>query len=886
MSLPLIPESRRLIDVALPVPLFRTFSYAVDGAFEHAIVPGSRVVVPWRTREEVGIVVATDVAPVDGVKYKAVRAVPDAEPALSPAMLATGHWLADHYVAPLGMALRSALPAGLTGAAAPSPPGRTRRTLVLGTRLESLLERDAIFKRAPRQRAVYEFVEASGGRTSVEQAVAQLGVSEGVIQSLVKRDLLQLQRESVMRDPFSDRVGAPQVRHEATAAQRAAIGTIGSGKGGDVFLLHGVTGSGKTLVYLEVLRRIVDEGGRSAIVLVPEIALTPQTVDRFRGVFGDRVAVLHSALSDGERLDAWRSLRRGSKRIAVGARSAIFAPLQDVGAIIVDEEHESSYKQNETPRYHARDVAVVRARHEGAITVLGSATPSLESWVLAKEGKYHLVSLPDRVGGGVLPAIEVVDLGSVRRGDGGAWSGGTGSALESERVAAMRGEGGGDAIRSTDGAPEWVRARAGVGDVSARGGEGFQASAGVGERGAPPKINATSSTSDLHHHSIAPITNSSTEASELPSSSAQDSASAAPSDLPARVPAPPRRLTSPASRDPFRRTVSEPLERALRETLALREQSILLLNRRGYASFMQCSACGDVSACPNCSISLTYHRAPERLICHYCGHAEAIRDNCARCGAATMRQRGLGTQQVERLLVERFPEARIARMDVDTTSGKWAHAEILDRFGSGEIDVLLGTQMIAKGLDFPNVTLVGVIDADIGINLPDFRAAERTFQLLAQVSGRAGRSVKSGRVIIQTRMGDHHAVRCAVTHDYLGFVEQELQGRASPSYPPTIRLANVIFSTTRETAAAELAQDATEWIRRLASARPELRLTIVGPAPCAVDRIKQRWRWHTLVKCHSASALTRALRYFAERYDVPNRDGMRLVVDRDPVSLL
>lgn len=233
-----------------------------------------------------------------------------------------------------------------------------------------------------------------------------------------------------------------------------------------------------------------------------------------------------------------------------------------------------------------------------------------------------------------------------------------------------------------------------------------------------------------------------------------------------------------------------------------------------------------------------------------------------------------------------LPKARVERMDADTMSKKNRFRQILGEFRTGKIDILIGTQMIGKGLDFPNVTLVGVIDADIGINLPDFRAAERTFQLLAQVSGRAGRSVKSGRVIIQTRMGDHHAVRCAVTHDYLGFVEQELPGRASPPYPPTIRLANVIFSTTRETAAAELAQDATEWIRRLASARPELRLTIVGPAPCAVDRIKQRWRWHTLVKCHSASALTRALRYFAERYDVPNRDGMRLVVDRDPVSLL
>ena len=890
MSSELSPGSPRLIDVALPVPLFRTFSYTVDQAFEHPIVPGSRVVVPWRNRHEVGIVVATDVAPVDGVRYKAVRSVPDAAPALTPALMATGHWLADHYVAPLGMALRSALPAGLTGAATPSPPGRTRRTLAIGTRLESLLERDAVFRRAPRQRDVYDFVEAIGGRASVAQVVEQLGVSEGVIQSLVKRGLLRLERERVARDPFGDRIGSPQVHHVATPAQRAAVETIGAGAAGDVFLLHGVTGSGKTLVYLDVLRKVVDAGGRSAIVLVPEIALTPQTVDRFRGVFGERVAVLHSALSDGERLDAWQALQRGEKRIAVGARSAIFAPLRDVGAIIVDEEQESSYKQNETPRYHARDVAVVRARHEGAITVLGSATPSLESWVLARDGKYHLISLPDRVGGGVLPAIEVVDLGAVRRGEGGAWTGGGGSAIQSERIAAMQTERGAttptererEASAATGEAREASVATGEGREASAASGEAREASAATGEargavaasereRGAPPKNNDT--TPPLHppYHSSAP-----------PIISPPDQ----PADLPSRVPAPPRRLEAAGTRDPFRRTVSESLERALRETLAAHEQSILLLNRRGYASFMQCSSCGDVSACPNCSISLTYHRAPERLICHYCGHAEELRANCARCGAATMRQRGLGTQQVERLLVERFPEARIARMDVDTTSGKWAHAEILDRFGGGEIDILLGTQMIAKGLDFPNVTLVGVIDADVGINLPDFRAAERTYQLLAQVAGRAGRSAKSGRVIIQSRMGDHHAVRCAVTHDYLGFVEQELPGRASPPYPPTVRLANVVFSATAEDATAQLAQQATEWLRRLATARPELRLTIIGPAPCAVDRIKQRWRWHTLVKCGSASALTRALRYFAERFDVPNRDGMRLVVDRDPVSLL
>ncbi|MBC7897567.1 MAG: primosomal protein N', partial [Cytophagaceae bacterium] len=551
---------------------------------------------------------------------------------------------------------------------------------------------------------------------------------------------------------------------------------------GQVALLHGVTGSGKTLVYIELLRKVVRERGRSAIVLVPEIALTPQTVDRFRSVFGDDVAVLHSALSDGERLDAWRALRRGERRIAVGARSAIFAPLENVRAIIVDEEHESSYKQNEAPRYHARDVAIVRARREGAVVVLGSATPSLESWVQAREGRYDLVSLPDRVGGGVLPSVQVVDL----------------------------------RVRDTAAAP-------------------------------------ASATDD-------------------------------PADPQQRIPAPAQAITM--SRDPFRRMMSEPLERELVTRVARGEQAILLLNRRGYSSFLQCSACGDVAACPHCSISLTYHRTTERLSCHYCGHAEPPYTACRRCLQATVRQRGMGTQQVERLLSERMPSLRIARMDMDTTSGKWAHADILDLVGRREVDVLLGTQMIAKGLDFPNVTLVGVIDADVGINLPDFRAAERTFQLLAQVAGRSGRGVKGGHVVIQTRMVDHPAVQCAVTHDYHAFVEQELAGRVSPPYPPTTRLANVVLSGLEEQAVADATQAAVHWLQRLVQARALPGIAIIGPAPCPVDRIKQRWRWHLLVRTNDGGMLTNVLQFLATRFEVPDRAGLRLTIDRDPTSLL
>jgi primosomal protein N' (replication factor Y) len=345
-----------------------------------------------------------------------------------------------------------------------------------------------------------------------------------------------------------------------------------------------------------------------------------------------------------------------------------------------------------------------------------------------------------------------------------------------------------------------------------------------------------------------------------------------------------RRRTEAVSE--FSAVVGERLERALHERLEREEQSILLLNRRGYASFVQCGDCGDVVSCPNCSITLTYHRAPERLICHYCLFRTPPVTTCIRCGGRTVRQRGLGTQQVERLLGERWPAARIARMDVDTTSGKWAHAEILDRVGRGEVDILLGTQMIAKGLDFPNVTLVGVVDADVGINLPDFRASERSFQLLSQVAGRAGRGPKGGSVIIQTRVPSHHAVRCALTHDYAAFVAEEIPARRNPVYPPHTRLINVIVSGLAEEPVANVAIAAADWLRELIDSAPDLPVTVVGAAPCPIDRIKRRWRWHFLLKSDHAGSLTRVMRYFLERFEVPPAYDMRVVIDRDPVTLL
>ena len=752
-----------LIDVALALPLFRTFTYRVPDDLTGSVTIGSRVVVPFRQGKEIGIVVGSGSVR-EGVKYKDVVEAPDDAPVMDSAVLALCRWIADYYVVPLGVALRTALPAALTGANAPVPSRKSRRVVQITVELTSLLHRDEVFSRSPQQRALYELLEALGGRAAAELLREQLDFSPSVLRGLVARGLVEVGSETVARDPFLTRaLRAPDV-HTPSAAQQNAIMRLALAKPGQVALLHGVTGSGKTLVYLEMLRRVVLEQGKTAIVLVPEIALTPQTVDRFRAVFGDRIAVLHSALSEGERYDAWLALRRGEKRIVVGARSAIFAPLRDLGAIVVDEEHESSYKQGEAPRYHAREVAIVRARAEGAVVVLGSATPSLESWTNASSGKYELLTLPERAGGARLPAVHVVDLRAER-----------------------------------------------------------------------PK--------------------------------------AKPSDMPAVDAA-------------FASAVSPALDDAIRHRLARSEQTILLLNRRGYSAFVQCGTCGDVAICPNCSISLTYHRTRERLVCHYCQQAEPVHEVCLRCGGTRLLQRGLGTQQVERLLSERYPGARIARMDVDTTSGKWAHTEILDRVGSGEVDILLGTQMIAKGLDFPNVTLVGVIDADVGINLPDFRASERCFQLLSQVAGRAGRGPKGGEVFIQTRSPSHHAVKCAVTHDYHRFVHEELSGRKHPLYPPYVRIANVVLSGTQEEATARLATRTAVWLHKLLEARPAPGVTVIGPAPCPVERVKNRWRWHVLIKAERPQDLGRVGRYLVERFEVPKQFGLRLTLDRDPVALL
>lgn len=821
-------EDGSFVAVALPVPVPQLFTYRCDGPPPS---PGTRVLVPFRQAVHVGWATGS-AEPRPGARR--ILSALETRPSAPAELMALARWVAGYYVAPLGLALKAMTPAGLTdrshqrlvplrppgprddlgqperrvlAAVGASPGGRavgavrrragspgfwpavrrlaarglvghatalpqlqaprTRKAVRLARPIGTLDEMDRVFGRAARQREAYERLKEAGGAMPLA-ALVDGGFSRSVVAGLVARGVAEIAGEPVHRDPFGD--GSPGAWREASGgepaaslapspSQKEALAPMRAalGKGG-AFLLHGVTGSGKTLVYVELLKDVLARG-EGAVVLVPEIALTPQTVGRFREAFGDSVAVLHSGLSAGERCDAWRRLRSGEKRIAIGARSAVFAPVQRLGAIVVDEEHDGGYKQSETPCYQARDVALVRAARASALCVLGSATPSLESWANAKSGKLALLSMPERVGGGSLPDVRVADMRT-----------------------------------------------------------------GRGPRGGAPALRE-------------------------------------PSAFPPHV-------------------VSPQLASAIHARLSRREQVILLLNRRGYASFLLCRACGSVRECGRCSVSMTLHRSRRQLVCHHCGRTAPVPEACAECGSEALSRQGLGTEQVERVLVEAIPGVRVARMDADTTSGKWSRHEILGRVRDGAVDILVGTQMVAKGLDFHRVTLVGVVNADVGLHLPDFRASERAFQLLAQVAGRSGRGERRGEVVIQSYVPGHHVVRAVVAHDYVGFAERELQARRSPPYPPTVRLARVVASGRSRDAASKAAEELAEWVRRRPGEGPE----VLGPAPAPLEKLKDRFRWHLLLR-GSAAQIGRALRAVAAP-GAPAAAGVRLSLDRDPAQLM
>jgi primosomal protein N' (replication factor Y) len=746
------------VDVVLPLPLPRPFTYRIP-AGKHA-EPGYRVLVPFGSRRLTGIVVGR--AP-NGDEIDEVRDVLDVldeRPSFSGELLELTRWMADYYVCSWGDVVRAMLPGG-------SSSGRTSAGIKTelhvrfapSYRHEGAADELRSVLRGARQVAVIEALAGYRSQGLPEPRQADLldraEASSSTVQSLMKRGILERVSKEIVRSPLDAIDGdSPPAGHVMHAGQSAALDAICPAVEGDsfhTFLLHGVTGSGKTEVYIEALKRTL-ERGRTGIVLVPEIALTPQTVRRFRSHFGDRIAVFHSRMSPGERFDAWRMLRDGRFDIVIGPRSAVLVPLSNVGLIVVDEEHDSSYKQQDpAPRYHARDVAVMRAHIEGAVCLLGSATPSLESFYNARGGKYTLLEMPERV---PMPGGETASLPEVR-------------------------------------------------------------------------------ILDL------------------------------------------RRKSTPG-------VLSDFLVHAICERLDRAEQVILLQNRRGYAPLLTCTSCGASPECPDCSVTMTVHKSRRHLRCHYCGRRARIPRSCPECGADALEMLGTGTQRVEEELVERFPESRIVRMDHDTTTGKHAHDRLLKEFGSGRADILLGTQMVAKGLDFGNVTLVGVVNADTGLLLPDFRSEERTYQLLCQVAGRAGRALLAGEVVIQTRNPDRPVIRYARDHDYASFARAQLADRRALSYPPFGRLASVEFKGPRAGEAAELARRWTAALRERAAG-----MDVLGPEEAFISRVKKQYRFHTLVKAGRTerdAGLQEVLRDTLEACGQPPR-GFRVNIDVDPVGM-
>jgi primosomal protein N' (replication factor Y) len=734
-----------LVEVAVAAAVRGTFTYRVPASLAGEVSLGQRVAVPFgRSPRATGYVVGFPTTPPPGFELRDVAAVLDAFPPFTPKLVELLRWAESYYLVPPGELLRAALPPGLNtrgGAAGPD-----RRRVEFAAPAPGAAEALATLGRARAQRAVLDYLLARG-RITVEELKAAFPTGRTALGQLVKRGLALLDSES----PVTGRGVLPAVDRAVTltADQAAALSEVTGAFGTfSTFLLHGVTGSGKTEVYLRAIAA-ARAAGKGALVLVPEIALTPQLSGRFRARFGDEVALLHSGLSDAERHAEWLRLRRGEARICVGVRSAIFAPVEELAVIVVDEEHEPSFKQEDGPPYHARDLAVVRGKFEDAVVLLGSATPSLETLENARRGRYRLLSLPVRVDDRPMPRVELVDL---------------------------------------TGRP---RAR----------------------RGEPPTL------------------------------------------------------------------LSAELQQALGETLVAGQQSILFLNRRGYQTLVLCEDCGAEARCPDCSVALTHHARRGLLLCHYCGRSEPFGGRCGTCDGLRFGL-GFGTEQVEEATRRLLPTARVGRLDRDAVSGAGDTAAVLARFARRELDVLVGTQMVTKGHDFPGVTLVGVVLADTSLSLPDFRAAERTFQLLTQVAGRAGRGADAGRVLIQTFNPSTPAVARSVLHDYLGFAEEELARRQALSYPPFARLMAVRVEGS-ESGARTTAEALAE------AARPALGpgTALIGPAPAAIERIRGKSRWHLLFRAPGHPPLMRIHRALAQVAQRPP-GGASIRFDMDPYSMM
>ena len=728
-----------VVRVAIDLALDRLFDYEVPEALERKLAVGQLLSVPFGRREARGFAIEVAGAAAGGAPrtLKPVTGIVDETPFFSPSLLELVKKVAAYTASPLESVLRAALPAAVLHKNA-----RAKEQLFV----EPVENGPAGEGVTSRQRWLAEQVaRLDGGWLS--QLCAELKTAPGSMRTLERLGLVRIAARARRRDPLAGRKVLPTRPLPLNEEQSAALAVVKSAS--SPVLLFGVTGSGKTEVYLQAIAAEL-AAGRGAIVLVPEISLTPQTVQRFASRFGGRVAVLHSALSDGERYDEWHRIRAGEARVVVGPRGAVWAPVADLGLIVVDEEHEPSYKQEDVPRYSARDVAVLRGALEGARVVLGSATPSLESWMNVRRGKYAMAAMRRRAGAGALPPVGLVDM-------------------REERASA------------TSGGAIFSRA----------------------------------------------------------------------------------------------------LLDAVRLRLERGEQTILFLNRRGYSRSFACAVCGAVAECPDCGVAYTYHRADRCLRCHVCGGWAELPAACPKCGATSFDCRGIGTQRAEAALGKCFPRARILRMDADSTSRRHSHDDILSAFRRGEADVLLGTQMIAKGLDFPNVTLVGVLNADASLNLPDFRAAERTYQLLAQVSGRAGRAELPGEVLVQSYDPEVPTIRAAAVGDFERFAADELKAREAAFLPPFCHLAVVgLKSKDLRLAGA--------WAGMYAASLGKLEgrdgLVVSDAMPSALEKADGWYRWQIVLRAPSASAIVRAWRWIASARPVPK--GVRAHLDMDAINLM
>ncbi len=724
--------SALIVDIAVPVAVSKTFHYIATDDIASRIIRGARVIVPFGTRRVIGTVIGLP----RGSDHSGLKPVLDVlDETIPPRLLSLAEWMSEYYIYPVGLTIDTMVPKAVSRL-----KPRKARYIIL-TKAAS----DGLMPKAARQRELMRLLTEAG----MLRLDGLKGFSARTIKALQEAGMIEIVEEDPSRPASSVPPFEPDEPPPLQPEQKEAVLRICEAidrNGFEPFLLHGVTGSGKTEVYLQVISRLAGSG-KGAIVLVPEISLTPQLLGRFRRRFGDRVAVLHSRLTDRGRADEYRRIRKGDVDVVVGARSAVFAPFERLGAIVVDEEHEGSYKQEDGLRYHARDVAVMRAKLEGAVAVLGSATPSLESFFNAKTGKYTYLKISNRIDHRPMPSVSIVDMRT----------------------------------------------------------------------------------------------------------------------LPKAV------------------VLSQRLIEAVKTRMERGEQAMLMLNRRGFSPVLVCRDCGAVPRCPSCSVSLTYHKADGLLKCHYCDFYTSAPDICPSCSGAAVKPLGAGTQRIEEEIRSAFPNSKIARMDSDSVKGRDGYNELLSMVDSGRIDILLGTQMIAKGHDFPSVTLVGIVDADTGLNLPDFRAAEKSFQLITQAAGRAGRGDSEGEVIIQTLNPDHYAVRHSLRHDYEGFYEQEISYRTQLGYPPVGRMVKIETSAPDEKTAKEAIEAAKKRMHGMAKSGE---VSLLGPAPSPISSVRGRYRYQILLisrrrglmRSMAAEGRTAVEEKFGRR--------VRIIIDVDPGHLM